>query len=57
MKIVFPRGDQHTMRSHGAGTPTPLTTIFSPGRHDEPPQLSRPLAILLRAPKNPPSNR
>ena len=38
--IVFPRGDQHTMRSHGAATPTPLTSIFSPGRHDEPPQLS-----------------
>ena len=38
--IVFPRGDQHTMRSHGAGTPSPLTSIFSPGRHDEPPQLS-----------------
>jgi AraC-like DNA-binding protein len=38
--IVFPRGDQHTMRSHGAGTATPITTIFSPGRHDEPPQLS-----------------
>jgi hypothetical protein len=26
--IVFPRGDQHTMRSHGAGQPTPLATIF-----------------------------
>jgi AraC-like DNA-binding protein len=38
--IVFPRGDQHTMRSHGAGVPTPLTSIFSPGGHDEPPQLS-----------------
>jgi AraC family transcriptional regulator, alkane utilization regulator len=38
--IVFPRGDQHTMRSHGANTPTPLTSIFSPGVHDEPPQLS-----------------
>ncbi len=38
--IVFPRGDQHTMRSHGAGTPSPLTSIFSPGGHDEPPQLS-----------------
>ena len=38
--IVFPRGDQHTMRSHGAATATPLTSIFSPGRHDEPPQLS-----------------
>lgn len=38
--IVFPRGDQHTMRSHGAGQPTPLATIFSPGKPDEPPQLS-----------------
>lgn len=37
--VVFPRGDQHTMRSHDAGTPTPLTAIFSPGRHEEPPQL------------------
>jgi AraC-like DNA-binding protein len=38
--VVFPRGDQHTMRSHGAGTPSPLSAIFSPGEHDEPPQLS-----------------
>jgi AraC-like DNA-binding protein len=38
--VVFPRGDRHTMRSHGAGTPSPLSSIFSPGRHDEPPQLS-----------------
>jgi AraC-like DNA-binding protein len=38
--IVFPRGDQHTMRSHGSGKPTPLGSIFSPGEHDEPPQLS-----------------
>ena len=38
--IVFPRGDQHTMRSHGAATPTPVTSIFSPGAYDEPPQLS-----------------
>jgi AraC-like DNA-binding protein len=38
--IVFPRGDQHTMRSHAAATPTPLTSIFSPGGYDEPPQLS-----------------
>jgi len=37
---VFPRGDQHTMRSHGSGQPTPLASIFSPGKHDEPPQLS-----------------
>jgi AraC-like DNA-binding protein len=38
--IVFPRGDQHTMRSYGAGTPTPLTSIFTPGGNDAPPQLS-----------------
>jgi AraC-like DNA-binding protein len=38
--VVFPRGDQHTMRSHGAGKATPLATIFSPGGHHEPPQLS-----------------
>jgi AraC family transcriptional regulator, alkane utilization regulator len=38
--IVFPRGDQHTMRSHGAATPTPLASIFSPGGYDEPPRLS-----------------
>lgn len=38
--IVFPRGDQHTMRTHGTATTTPITSIFSPGRHDEPPQLS-----------------
>ena len=38
--VVFPRGDRHTMRSHGAGTPSPLSSIFSPGQHDEPPQLS-----------------
>jgi AraC-like DNA-binding protein len=38
--VVFPRGDQHTMRSHGAGRPTPLGSIFSPGEHDEPPQLA-----------------
>ncbi len=38
--VVFPRGDQHTMRSHGAGTPSPLTSIFSPGQRDDPPQLS-----------------
>src|SRR5262245_32089081 len=29
--VVFPRGDQHTMRSHGAGKATPLASIFSPG--------------------------
>jgi AraC family transcriptional regulator, alkane utilization regulator len=38
--IVFPRGDQHTMRSHAAAAATPLSTIYSPGAHDEPPQLS-----------------
>ena len=37
--IVFPRGDQHTMRSLDACMPAPLTSIFSPGAHDEPPQL------------------
>jgi AraC-like DNA-binding protein len=38
--VVFPRGDQHTMRSPGAGAPSPLTSIFSPGRRDDTPQLS-----------------
>jgi AraC-like DNA-binding protein len=38
--IVFPRGDQHTMRSHGAVTTIPITAIFSPGKYDETPQLS-----------------
>jgi len=38
--VVFLRGDQHTMRSHVSATATPLTSIFSPGRYDEPPQLS-----------------
>jgi AraC-like DNA-binding protein len=38
--VVFPRGDQHTMRSHGAGTGMPLASIFTPGGHNEPPQLS-----------------
>jgi AraC family transcriptional regulator, alkane utilization regulator len=38
--IVFPRGDQHTMRSHAAAATTPLTSIFTPGKYDEPPQLS-----------------
>jgi len=37
--VVFPRGDQHTMRSHGAGTPSPLSTIYTVGRHDEPARL------------------
>jgi AraC-like DNA-binding protein len=38
--IVLPRGDQHTMRSPGAGSPTPIASVFTPGRYDEPPQLS-----------------
>ncbi|HEY1302473.1 MAG TPA: AraC family transcriptional regulator [Vicinamibacterales bacterium] len=38
--VVFPRGDQHTMRSHGTAHPTPLASIFSPGSHDEPPLLA-----------------
>ena len=38
--VVFPRADQHTMRSHGAVTTTPLTSVFSPGIHDEPLQLA-----------------
>ena len=38
--IVFPRGDQHTMRSHGAVTTIPITAIFSLGKYDETPQLS-----------------
>jgi AraC-like DNA-binding protein len=38
--IVFPRGEQHTMRSHAAATSTPLASIFSPGKYDEPAQLS-----------------
>jgi len=38
--IVFPRGDQHTMRSKGAGEATPLASIFRPRANVEPPQLS-----------------
>ena len=38
--VVFLRGDQHTMRSHGAVRATPLSSVFSPGNYDEPPQLS-----------------
>jgi AraC-like DNA-binding protein len=38
--VVFPRGDQHTMRSPGAKTATPLASIFSPGKHEEPPLLT-----------------
>jgi AraC-like DNA-binding protein len=38
--IVFPRGDQHTMRSHGGGMATPLMSILAPRQHPEPPRLS-----------------
>ena len=38
--VVFPRGDQHTMRSHGAATSTPLDSVFSPGPYDQLPQLA-----------------
>jgi AraC-like DNA-binding protein len=38
--VVFPRGDQHVMRSHPTASATPLASVFSPGTHDEPPQLS-----------------
>jgi AraC family transcriptional regulator, alkane utilization regulator len=38
--VVFLRGDQHTMRSHVGAVTTPLTSIFSPGKTDEPPLLS-----------------
>ena len=38
--VVFLRGDQHTMRSKAPAVTTPLTSIFSPGRYDEPPLLS-----------------
>src|SRR5262245_56381957 len=38
--MVFPRGDQHVMRSHATVSATPITSVFSPGKHDEPPQLS-----------------
>ena len=38
--VVFPRGDQHVMRSHSTASATPLTSVFSPGAYDEPPQLS-----------------
>jgi len=37
--IVFPRGDQHTMRSHGAAPATPLGSVFSPGRDQEVPKV------------------
>jgi AraC-like DNA-binding protein len=38
--VVFPRGDQHTMRSHGAGAAMPLTSIFTPGKSGERPLLA-----------------
>jgi len=38
--VVFTRGDQHTMRSHGAATAIPISSIFTPRRVDEPPRLS-----------------
>jgi AraC-like DNA-binding protein len=38
--IVFPRGDQHTMRTHGMATATPITSILSPRGDEDPPQLS-----------------
>jgi AraC-like DNA-binding protein len=38
--VVFLRGDQHTMRSHRAATPTPITSILSMGKYDEPQLLS-----------------
>ena len=38
--IVFPRGDQHTMRSHTTEPATPLSSIFSPVGLKEPAQLS-----------------
>jgi AraC family transcriptional regulator, alkane utilization regulator len=38
--VVFPRGDWHAMRSCGATNTAPLTSIFTPGQHDEPPRLS-----------------
>ena len=28
--VVFPRGDQHVMRSHPTASKTPLTSVFSP---------------------------
>ena len=45
--IVFPRGDQHTMRSHGAVTTTPLTSSLFAG------QVRRaPAAVVRRGWKN-----
>jgi AraC family transcriptional regulator, alkane utilization regulator len=38
--IVFPRGEQHTMRSDDAGAPAPLMSIFPSDRRDQPPLLS-----------------
>jgi AraC-like DNA-binding protein len=38
--VVFPRGEQHVMRSHPTARTTPLASVFSPGTYDEPPQLT-----------------
>jgi AraC-like DNA-binding protein len=38
--VVFPRADQHVMRSHPTASTTSITTMFSLGRHDEPARLS-----------------
>jgi AraC-like DNA-binding protein len=38
--VVFPRGEQHVMRSHSTARTTPLASVFSPGKYDEPPQLT-----------------
>jgi AraC-like DNA-binding protein len=38
--VVFPRGDQHVMRSHATASTTPLAAVYSPGPHGEPTQLS-----------------
>ena len=37
--IVFPHGDQHTMRSQDGTNATPIGSVFSPGSRDEPPQV------------------
>jgi AraC family transcriptional regulator, alkane utilization regulator len=38
--IVFPRGNQHTMRSQGTTTATPLNSVFSRREHDELPKIT-----------------
>jgi AraC-like DNA-binding protein len=38
--IVFPRGDQHTMRSLGATGTIPITAVFTRGKEDETPRLA-----------------